>query len=140
MVNNKLLVAIVVLSILQGHSALPQVKREAKPQDMDLAGLLSGVLNTGLRVFSSLASSSGGDTQKFASDLTARALPVITSVSKTFNTDSGRSARGGGSSGGLLSILGFGNGGGGSSSIEAPKADLSSVPEPSFDDIPENVF
>lgn len=26
MVNNKLLVAIVVLSILQGHSALPQVK------------------------------------------------------------------------------------------------------------------
>ena len=41
----------------------------------------------------------------------------------------------------LMQLLGIGNNGaGGSSEAKSPKTDLSKVPEPSFDDIPENVF
>jgi len=41
----------------------------------------------------------------------------------------------------LLKALGFGNNGGASSSSAEPsKIDVSKIPEPSFDDIPENVF
>ena len=71
-----------------------------------------------------------------------RALPVISSVSKSLDNGSGRSARGGGGGGSLLSgLLGFGGNRGSSSSPAQPsKVDLSNVPEPSFDDIPENVF
>merc|ERR1711928_332609 len=139
----QLLIAVVVLSILQGHSAAPQVKREAKPQEVgDLSGLLSGVINTGVRVFSMLVTNAGGDPQKVASDIAVRALTVISTVSRSLNNESTRSARagsGGGSS--LSSILGFGNNGGSvSPPAQPPKADLSQVPEPSFDDIPENVF
>merc|ERR1712071_233294 len=133
-----LIAAIVVLSILQGHSASPLVKREARPQELD--GLLAGLVNTGVRIFSMVVTNSGGDPQKVASDLVVRALPVISSVSKSLDNGSGRSARGGGGS--LLSgLLGFGGNRGTSSSPAQPsKVDLSNVPEPSFDDIPENVF
>lgn len=41
---------------------------------------------------------------------------------------------------GLLGVGGNGQGRNPSNSEEPPKIDLSQVPEPSFDDIPENVF